>query len=46
MDDFEKAQEKLMADAQTIAEDTHLNEWYEKLKEDANIIDNRSEFYN
>jgi peptidyl-prolyl cis-trans isomerase D len=46
MDDFEKAQEKLMADAQTTAEDTHLNEWYEKLKEDANIIDNRSEFYN
>lgn len=46
MDEFEKAQEKLMEDAQTTAEDTHLNEWYEKLKEDADIIDNRSEYYN
>ena len=46
MDNFEKDQERLMEQAQTKAEDDHLNEWFEKLKEDANIIDKRSEFYN
>jgi len=46
MDEFEKEQDKLIEDAQTKAEDEHLNEWFKNLKEDANIIDNRSEFYN
>ena len=46
MDKFEKEQDKLMEDAQTKAEDKHLNEWFEKLKEDAEIVDNRSEYYN
>ena len=46
MNKFETEQDKLMEDAQTKAEDDHLNEWFKKLKEDADIIDNRSEFYN
>ena len=46
MNKFETEQDKLMEDAQTKAENDHLNEWFEKLKEDAEIIDNRSEFYN
>ena len=46
MDKFEKDQDKLMEEAQTKAEDNHLNEWFENLNEDAEIIDNRSEFYN
>ncbi len=46
MNKFETEQDKLMEDAQTKAENEHLNEWFEKLKEDADIIDNRSEFYN
>jgi len=46
MDKFEKDQDKLMEEAQTKAEDEHLNEWFKNLKEDAEIIDNRSEYYN
>ncbi len=46
MNNFEKDQDKLMEEAQSKAENDHLNEWFEKLKEDAEIIDNRSEFYN
>ena len=46
MDKFEKDQDKLMEEAQTKAEDEHLNEWFRNLKEDAEIIDNRSEYYN
>ncbi len=46
MDKFEKEQEKLMEEAQTAAENEHLNEWFEKLKEDADIIDNRNDYYN
>ncbi len=46
MNNFEKDQDKLMEEAQTKAENDHLNEWFEKLKEDAEIIDNRSEYYN
>ncbi len=46
MDKFEKEQDKLMEEAQTKAENEHLNEWFEKLKEDAKIIDNRSDYYN
>ncbi|MDA3813395.1 MAG: peptidylprolyl isomerase [Candidatus Cloacimonetes bacterium] len=46
MDKFEKEREKLMEEAQTKAENEHLNEWFEKLKEDAEIIDNRSDYYN
>ena len=46
MNKFEKDQDKLMEEAQTKAEDEHLNEWFEKLKENADIIDNRSEYYN
>ncbi len=46
MDKFEKDQDKLMEEAQTKAEDKHLNEWFENLNDDAEIIDNRSEFYN
>jgi peptidyl-prolyl cis-trans isomerase D len=34
MDKFEKEREKLMEEAQTKAENEHLNEWFEKLKED------------
>ncbi len=44
MDKFEKDQDKLMDEAQTEAENEHLNEWFENLKEDAEIIDNRSEY--
>ena len=44
MDKFEKDQNRLMEEAQTKAEDEHLNEWFENLKEDAEIIDNRSEY--
>jgi len=46
MNNFEKDQDTLMEEAQTKAENDHLNEWFEKLKEDAEIIDNRSEYYN
>ena len=46
MNNFEKDQDRLMEEAQTKAENEHLNEWFEKLKEDAEIIDNRSEYYN
>ena len=46
MNNFEKDQDRLMEEAQTKAENDHLNEWFEKLKEDAEIIDNRSEYYN
>ena len=46
MNKFEKDQDKLMEEAQTKAEDEHLNEWFKKLKEDSEIIDNRSEYYN
>jgi peptidyl-prolyl cis-trans isomerase D len=46
MNNFETEQDKLMEEAQTKAEDEHLNEWFEKLKENAKIIDNRSEYYN
>jgi len=46
MDIFEKEQEKLMEEAQTAAENEHLNDWFEKLKEDAEITDNRSDYYN
>ncbi|MEA2096833.1 MAG: peptidylprolyl isomerase, partial [Candidatus Cloacimonadota bacterium] len=44
MDKFEKDQNRLMEEAQTKAENEHLNEWFENLKEDAEIIDNRSEY--
>ncbi len=44
MDKFEKDQDKFMDEAQTEAENEHLNEWFENLKEDAEIIDNRSEY--
>ena len=46
MDKFEKEQDMLMEEAQTKAEEDHLNEWYNQMKEDAEIVDNRSEFYN
>jgi len=46
MDKFEKDQDELMEKAQTKAEDEHLNEWFKNLKENAEIIDNRSEYYN
>ena len=44
MDKFEKDQDRLMDEAQTKAENEHLNEWFDNLKEDAEIIDNRSEY--
>lgn len=46
MDRFEKEKDKLREEAQTKAEDDHLNEWFKNLKEEAEIIDNRSDFYN
>jgi peptidyl-prolyl cis-trans isomerase D len=46
MEKFENTKEKLLEDAQTKAEEEHLNEWFTNLKEEANIIDNRTEFYN
>lgn len=46
MDKFGKDQDKLLEKAQTNAENKYLNEWLEKLIEDADIIDNRNEFYN
>jgi parvulin-like peptidyl-prolyl isomerase len=45
LDVFEKTRESLMAEAQTQAENTHLNEWYMELKETANIEDRRNEYY-
>jgi len=46
MDKFEEDKDKLMEAAQTKAENDHLNEWFKNLKEEAEIIDNRDEFYN
>ncbi|MCF7858303.1 MAG: peptidylprolyl isomerase [Candidatus Cloacimonetes bacterium] len=46
MEKFEKNKDKLMAEAQSKAEEDHLNDWFIKLKEDAVIIDNRKDFYN
>ncbi len=45
MEAFEADKEKLIADAQLKAETDHLNEWYKELEENANIVDNRSEFF-
>ncbi|NQV18725.1 MAG: peptidylprolyl isomerase [Armatimonadetes bacterium] len=45
MEKFEVEKEELMAEAQTTAENEHLNEWYKELKENAEIEDNRSAFF-
>jgi len=45
MEKFEAEKEELMAEAQTTAENEHLNEWYKELKENAEIEDNRSAFF-
>ncbi len=45
MEKFEADKEKLISDAQSKAETEHLNEWYKELEENANIVDNRSEFF-
>jgi len=45
MGKFEIEKEDLMTEAQTTAENEHLNEWYKELKENAEIEDNRSAFF-
>jgi len=45
MEKFEIEKEDLMTEAQTTAENEHLNEWYKELKENAEIEDNRSAFF-
>jgi len=45
MEKFEAEKEELMAEAQTTAENEHLNEWYKELKENAEIEDNRKDFF-
>ena len=45
MEKFEVEKEELMAEAQTTAENEHLNEWYKELKENAEIEDNRKDFF-
>ena len=42
---FEAEKEELMAEAETTAENEHLNEWYKELKENAEIEDNRKAFF-
>jgi len=43
---FEEEKEALTATYTEKKENDHLNEWYLELLENANIVDNRSEFYN
>lgn len=45
MEVFEQTKDSLMVEAQTQAENTHLNEWYMDLKEAADIEDRRNEYY-
>jgi len=45
MEKFEVEKEELIAEAQTTAENEHLNEWYKELKENAEIEDNRKDFF-
>ncbi len=45
MEKFEVEKEELMAEAETTAENEHLNEWYKELKENAEIEDNRKDFF-
>ena len=44
MEKFKKKKEQLMAKALETKQNKHLNEWFRNLKEEAEIIDNRSEF--
>jgi len=45
MEVFEQTKISLIEEAQTQAENTHINEWYMNLREAANIEDNRSDYY-
>ncbi|MDY6915456.1 MAG: hypothetical protein SVM86_03975, partial [Candidatus Cloacimonadota bacterium] len=45
MDQFIQQKEKLMQEAQQKAENEHLNEWYRNIREEAEIVDNREEFF-
>jgi len=45
MEKFEEEKEKLMEEAQTKAENEKLSNWYQKLKTDAKIEDNRDMFF-
>jgi peptidyl-prolyl cis-trans isomerase D len=46
MEKFAQQKQKLMQEALEKAENEHLNEWYRGLREDAEIVDNRTEFFN
>ncbi|MBN2461179.1 MAG: peptidylprolyl isomerase [Candidatus Cloacimonetes bacterium] len=45
MEVFERDKEKLKEDAQAEAENKHFSEWYQELRKEANIEDNRSMFF-
>ncbi|MDN5353914.1 MAG: peptidyl-prolyl cis-trans isomerase [Candidatus Cloacimonadota bacterium] len=45
MEKFAQQKQKLLQEAQEKAENEHLNEWYRNLREDAEIVDNRTEFF-
>jgi peptidyl-prolyl cis-trans isomerase D len=45
MEVFQQTKENLLKEAQTEAENAHLNEWYMDLKDSAKIEDYRSDYY-
>ncbi len=45
MEKFEAQKEQLITKEQEKAENEHLNEWYRDLKESAEIVDNRKDYY-
>ncbi|MFO7895488.1 MAG: peptidylprolyl isomerase [Candidatus Cloacimonadales bacterium] len=46
MEKFNQDLERLTEEYRESKENEHLNEWYRNLREDAEIIDNRDEFFN
>lgn len=46
MDKFEKKKSSLLKKKQETEENKHLNNWFKDLKDNAEIVDNRKNFYN